>query len=111
MQESGIVTVFIGIMTVCMVIMTVIVVIVGLEVHRSIKQLQTFVTHTEKELTLMFAKAILSFHELHQLIRYLHSQTKVLTFKASNGIAKVTLASLLVSAVSAVIKKFPQSKG
>ncbi len=111
MQESGMITVLMGIMAVCMVIMTVVVVIVGLEVHKTMKQLQTFVTHTEKELTLLFAKAILSFHELHQLIRYLHSQTKALTLKASNGIAKVTLASLLVSAVSAVIKKFPQSKG
>lgn len=110
MQEGGMITVFLGIMAVCMVIMTIIVVIVGLKVHKTMNQLQTFVKHTEKELTLFFAKAVLSFHELHQLTRYLHTQTKALTLKASNGIAKVTLASLLVSVVSAILKKSHPSK-
>ena len=111
MQESGMITVFVGIMAVCMVIMTVVVVIIGLEIHKTMKRLQTFVSHTEKELTYVFSKAVLSFHELHQLTRYLHAQTKTLTLKASSGIAKVTLGSLLVSVVSAIVKKSNQPKG
>lgn len=110
MQESGMITVFLGIMAVCMVIMTVIVVVVGLEVYKTLQHLQAFIKHTEKKVTRLFRKGKLSLHELYELTHYLRTQTKAFTSKASNGIAKVTLVSLLVKAVSALLTKSHSSK-
>ncbi|MDD5716451.1 MAG: DUF948 domain-containing protein [Sulfuricurvum sp.] len=123
-------TVFIGIIAVCMVIMTVIVVMFGLQMLRTMQQVNEFILHVQNELSFLSTKAALtlhevnellghlkeetkslsdksklSLHELHDLISFVHDETKTLALKASNGIAKVTIGSLAIGALSQFLKK------
>lgn len=50
-------------------------------------------------------KSLMSLHELHALIAFFHDEMKSLALKASNGIAKVTLGTLVIGALSQFFKK------
>jgi len=130
MSEIGLLTVFVGIIALCMVIITSVVIFIGIQSSKTMQKSQELMAHLQNELSFLATKAALtlhevnelighlkeetkalsdksklSLHELHDLISYLHDETKTLALKASNGIAKVTIGSLAIGAVSQFFKK------
>ncbi|MDD5051875.1 MAG: hypothetical protein PHO27_03965 [Sulfuricurvum sp.] len=129
-MDNGLLTIFVGIIAVCMLFITVVIIFIGIHMIRSMQLLHEFVAHVQNELSFLSTKAALtlhevnellghvkeetlsiseksklSLHELHDLISYLHDETKNLALKASNGIAKVTIGSLAIGALSQFFKK------
>lgn len=123
-------TIFVGIIAVCAVFITTVIVFIGLQTIKSMQQLNTFIGHVQNELSFISTKAALTLHEvnellghlkeetrsigeksklslqeLHGLIAFVHDETKDLALKASNGIAKVTIGSLAIGALSQLLKK------
>lgn len=130
MGGIGLLTVFVGIIAVCMVIITSVIIFVGMQSAKTMQKTQEFMSHLQNELSFISTKAALtlhevnellahlkdetkalsdksklSLHELHDLISYLHDETKTLALKASNGIAKVTVGTLAIGALSQFFKK------
>jgi len=123
-------TIFVGIIAACMIVITVAVVVVGLEAQKTSKRMNEFMAYTQSELSFLSTKAVLTLHEVnefmghlktqtyslsnksllalhevHDLISYVHNQTKDLAIKASSGIAKVTMGSLIIGALTQIFKK------
>lgn len=132
MIEQQLLTLFVGIIAICMVIITVVIVYVGIHSIKTMNKVHEFIAHVQNELSFISAKAIvtlhdvsellthlkgetrsiseksaLALHEIHELISYLHMETRSLALKASNGIAKVTIGSLAIGALSQFFKKKP----
>jgi uncharacterized protein YoxC len=130
MNEAELLTVFVGIIALCMVVITSVIIFIGLQSIKTMEKAQEFMAHLQTELSFLSTKAVLtlhevngllgqlkeetksigdksklSLHELHDLISYLHDETKELALKASNGIAKVTIGSLAIGAISQLFKK------
>ncbi|WP_295054609.1 hypothetical protein [Sulfuricurvum sp.] len=130
MTEQQLLTLFVGIIAICMVFITMVIVLIGINSMKTMLKIQDFMTHVQNELSFLSTKAVLtlhevnellinlkqetrslseksklSLHELHDLISYLHDETKELALKASNGIAKVTMGSLAIGAISQFFKK------
>lgn len=130
MTEQQLLTLFVGIIAICMVFITMVIVFIGINSMKTMLKIQDFMTHVQNELSFLSTKAVLtlhevnellinlkqetrslseksklSLHELHDLISYLHDETKELALKASNGIAKVTMGSLAIGAISQFFKK------
>lgn len=129
-MDNQLLTVFVGIIALCMVLISVVILIIGIHTIKTIERVHEFMSHAQQELSFISAKGILALHELselivqlrgetrtlsqkalealhetHDMIDYLHDQTKSLALKASNGIAKVTLGSLVIGALSQYLKK------
>lgn len=130
MAEQQLLTFFVGVIAFCMVIITSVVVFIGIQTFKTMQQVNQFIAHIQNELSFLSTKAALtlhevnellihlkeetksisdksklSLHELHDLISFLHDETKSLALKASNGIAKVTIGSLAIGALSQLLKK------
>lgn len=130
MTEQQLLTLFVGIIAICMVFITMVIVLIGINSMKTMLKIQDFMSHVQNELSFLSTKAVLtlhevnellinfkqetrslseksklSLHELHDLISYLHDETKELALKASNGIAKVTMGSLAIGAISQFFKK------
>ncbi|MCX6075116.1 MAG: hypothetical protein NTY39_12400 [Campylobacterales bacterium] len=93
-MESDLITFFIGIIAVCMVIITIVAVRVSLEVYKSINQFNECMAYAQSEFKFLSAKMVLTLNEVQDVV-----------LKISSGIAKVTLGSLLIGAVSNIFKK------
>ena len=129
-MDNQLITVFIGIIALCMVIITLVLIAVGLQTMQLLKRINELsvqlqhelslfaskVAHTLQEINaliiqlksqshLLSQKALEALHESHEMIGYIHDQTKSLAVKASGGIAKVTMGSLIISALSQLLKK------
>jgi hypothetical protein len=123
-------TIFVGIIALCMVLITTVIVVIGVQTLQTMKRVHAFIGLAQNEISFLSSKVALtlheineliahlkdetralsdksklSLHELHDLISYLHDETKSLAVKASNGIAKVTIASLAIGALSQMLKK------
>jgi hypothetical protein len=123
-------TIFVGVIAMCMVIITVVIVFIGLAALKSMKRVDEFITLAQNEISFLSTKvaltlhetnefiallkaearslsqkSFLALHEVHDMIDFLHTQTKALALKASNGIAKVTIGSLVIGALSQLLKK------
>lgn len=123
-------TIFVGIIAVCSVFITTVIVIIGLQMLKAMHRLHTFSFHVQNELSFLSAKVVLTLHEvnelighlkeeshsiseksklslqeLHGLISFVHDETKSLAVQAANGIAKVTIGSLAIGALSKIFKK------
>lgn len=123
-------TVFVGIIALCMVFITVVIIVIGLQTLKTMKRVHEFIGQAQNEISFLSTKIVLTLHEINELIAhlkiethslsekslmalheahdmldYLHSQTKDLALKASNGIAKVTVGSLIIGALSQFLKK------
>jgi len=130
MSPIELLTLFVGIIALCMVIITSVIIFVGMNSIKTMQKTQQFIIHVQNELNFLSTKAALtlhevnellshfkeetkvlsdksklSLHELHNLISFLHDETKLLATKASNGIAKVTIGSLVIGAFSQFFKK------
>lgn len=130
MNGTETLTIFVGIIAVCMVLISIVIVLIGIHIFKTTQKLQQFVGLVENELSFLSTKAALtlhevnellqhlkdesktlsdksklSLHELHDLIRFVHDETKTLALKASNGIAKVTIGTLAIGAISQMFKK------
>lgn len=130
MNETELLTLFVGIIALCMLIITVVIIFIGTYSIKTMQKTQEFIAHIQNELSFLSTKAALtlhevnellsqlrveskvlsdksklSLHELHDLISFLHDETKTLALKASNGIAKVTIGSLAIGAISQFFKK------
>ncbi|HLD23061.1 MAG TPA: hypothetical protein VJA83_03900 [Sulfuricurvum sp.] len=130
MNEAGLLTVFVGIIALCMVVITAVILFIGIHSIKTMEKTQEFIAHVQNELSFLSTKGALtlhevneflahlkeetkalsdksklSLHELHDLISFLHDETKELALKASNGIAKVTIGSLAIGALSQFLKK------
>lgn len=130
MEESQLLTLFVGIIALCMVISVVVILFIGMQSFKTMRKVQDFITHVENELSFLSTKGAmtlhqinellihlkeetkelsdkskLSLHELHNLLSFVHDETKSLALKASNGIAKVTIGSLAIGALSQFLKK------
>jgi len=129
-MDAELMTIFVGIIALCMVFITTVIVIIGLQTLQTMKRVHEFlgqahneisflstkvaltlheinelISHFKEETRALSDKSKLSLHELHDLISYLHDETKSLALKASNGIAKVTIGSLAIGALSQMLKK------
>ncbi|MBD3799309.1 hypothetical protein [Sulfuricurvum sp.] len=129
-MDNQLLTVFVGIIALCSIFISVIIILIGFHTLKTMKQLQEVVTHLQNELSFLSTKVALtlhevnelinhlkveirsisdksklSLHELHELISFVHDETKSLAIKASNGIAKVTIGSLAIGALSQILKK------
>lgn len=129
-MDNQMLVVFVGVIALCMLFITIVIVLIGLQALKTMKRVHEFIGHAQNELSFLSTKAALTLHELnelivqlkgetrtlsqkglealheaHEMIDYLHSQTKALALKASNGIAKVTMGSLLIGALSQFLKK------
>jgi len=93
-MESGLITFFVGIIAVCMVIITILAVWVSVKIHKSVDQFNECVVYTKDEFKSLSTKLTLTLNEVHDVV-----------LKVSSGIAKVTMGSLLIGAVSNVFKK------
>lgn len=123
-------TIFVGVIAICMVFITVVIVFIGLEALKTMKRVHEFIGLAQNEISFLSTKAALTLHEInelisllkvetkalsqksflalheaHDMIDFLHTQTKSLALKASNGIAKVTIGSLIIGALSQLLKK------
>lgn len=130
MGDIGLLTIFVGIIAICMVMITAVILFIGIQSFKTMQKIQDFIIHVENELSFLSTKGAmtlhqinellvhlkdetkelsdkskLSLHELHDLISFLHDETKTLALKASNGIAKVTIGSLAIGAISQYLKK------
>lgn len=129
-MDNQLMIIFIGIIAVCMVIITSILLYIGFEIIQSIKMINNFVAHIENELSFLSTKAAVTLHDLSELVQqlkgetrnigekgqlalhevrnlvaFLHDQAQSLALKASNGIAKVTIGTLAIGALSQIFKK------
>ncbi|MFZ2889763.1 hypothetical protein [Sulfuricurvum sp.] len=129
-MENQLLTVFVGIIALCSIFITTMIIIVALHALKTMQQIHEFVTHIQNELSFLSTKTALTLHEvnelllhlkdetksisdksklslneLHNLISFIHDETKTLALKASNGIAKVTIGSLAIGALSQILKK------
>lgn len=123
-------TIFLGVIAMCMVVITIVVVLLGHEALKTMKRIDEFIKLVQDEISFLSTKValtlhetndlisllkvetralsqklFLALHEMHDMLDYLHIQTKSLATKASNGIAKVTLGSLVIGALSQLLKK------
>jgi len=123
-------TIFVGIIAICMVFITTVIIFIGLQTLKTMKRVHEFIGQAQSEISFLSTKAALTLHEIneliahlkvethsisekslmvlheaHDLIAYVHDETKTLALKASNGIAKVTVGSLLIGALSQILKK------
>lgn len=130
MSETGLLTIFVGIIALCMLMITAVILFIGMQSFKTMQKVQDFIAHVETELSFLSMKGAttlhqinelliqlksetkelsdkskLSLHELHNLLSFLHDETKTLALKASNGIAKVTIGSLAIGALSQFLKK------
>ena len=129
-MDNQLLTIFVGIIALCGVFITAVIILIALQMLKTMKQLNEFTAHVQNELSFLSTKAALtlhevneligqfkeetrslsdksklSLHELHDLISFVHDETKSLALKASNGIAKVTIGSLAIGALSQMLKK------
>lgn len=130
MIEQQLLTLFVGIIAICMVIITSVIVFIGMHSIKTMNKVHEFIAHAQNELSFIASKAVitlhdvselvthlkvetraisekslLSLHEIHELLSYLHMETRSLALKASNGIAKVTIGSLVIGVLSQFFKK------
>jgi hypothetical protein len=132
-MDNQMLTIFVGVIALCMILITAVIVLIGIQAFKTMQRVREFIGHAQNELSFLSTKAALTLHELneliiqlkgetftlsqkalaalheaHEMIDYLHDQTKSLALKASNGIAKVTMGSLLIGALSQLLKKKSQ---
>ena len=132
MSEQQLLILFVGIIAICMLFITIVIVYIGINSVKTMNKVHEFTAHLQNELSFISGKAVvtlqdvsellgqlkgetrslsekslMSLHELHGLISFLHDETKSLALKASNGIAKVTIGTLAIGALSQFFKKKP----
>lgn len=135
MTEQQLLTLFVGIIAICMVVITIVIIYIGINSIKTMNKVHEFIAHLQNELSFISGKAVvtlqdvsellhhlksetravtekslMSLHEMHALITFLHDETKSLALKASNGIAKVTIGTLVIGALSQFFKKKPTDK-
>lgn len=93
-MERELIIFFIGIIAVCMVIITIVVVRMSFEVQKTINRCNESMEYVQSELKFLSTKMALTLNEVHGVV-----------LKVSASIAKVTLGSLLIGAVTNVFKK------
>jgi uncharacterized protein YoxC len=130
MNDQQLLTIFVGIIAICMIFITLVIVFIGINSIKTMQRVHDFIGHLQHELSFISGKAVvtlqdvsellgqlkgetrsitekslMSLHELHALIAFFHDEMKSLALKASNGIAKVTLGTLVIGALSQFFKK------
>ncbi len=130
MTDQELLLLFVGIIAVCMLVITGVIVFIGIQTFKTMQKMHEFIAHVQNELSFLSTKAaitlhdisellvhlrgetrsvseksLLALHEMRDLIAYLHDETKTLALKASNGIAKVTIGTLAIGAMSQFFKK------
>jgi len=133
-MENDWLTIFVGIIALCMVFITGVIIFIGIQTYKTMERTNEFITHVQNELSFLSTKAAVTLHdvsellihlkdetrsisskslqalnEVHTLISFLHDETQSLALKASNGIAKVTVGTLAIGALSQFLKKKPKS--
>lgn len=132
-MDNQMLTIFVGVIALCMIFITAVIILIGIQALKTMQRFHEFIGLAQSELSFLSTKAALTLHELnelivqlkgetltlsqkalaalhetHDMIDYLHDQTKSLALKASNGIAKVTVGSLVIGALSQLLKKKSQ---
>lgn len=133
-MENQWLTIFVGVIAVCMVLISTVIVVIGIQAYRTMERVHEFIGHAQNELSFLSTKAALTLHEVNELlthikgetrtisekstlalheirnlISYIHTETQGLALKASNGIAKVTVGTLAIGALSQLFKKKPKA--
>ena len=134
MTDQQLLTLFVGVIALCMVIITAVIIFIGVHSVKTMHKVHDFIAHAQNELSFLSTKAavtlhdvsellghvkgesrtiseksVLALHEIRNLIAYIHDETKSLALSASNGIAKVTVGTLVIGALSQFFKKKPNS--
>ncbi|MDD2837504.1 hypothetical protein [Sulfuricurvum sp.] len=133
-MENEWLTIFVGIIALCMVFISAVIAFIGVQTYKTMERTNEFIAHVQNELSFLSTKAAVTLHdvsellthlkdesrslsskslqalhEVHALISFLHDEAQSLTLKASNGIAKVTIGTLAIGALSQFLKKKPKS--
>ncbi|MDY0116698.1 MAG: hypothetical protein RBR59_03865 [Sulfurimonadaceae bacterium] len=104
-MDNELLTLFVGIIAVCMVLLTVMVAVIGLQAFNTMKKVDLFIINMQNEVNFLFTKAALTMNELQEMTSYIHIKTKSLAYKASNGIAKITLGTLVIDTLFNIFQK------
>lgn len=129
-MENEWLTIFVGVIAVCMVIITSVIVFIGVQMFITLQRVHEFIALAQNELSFLSTKAAvtlhdvsellthlktesgtisektrMALHEIRDLISYIHTETQSLALKASNGIAKVTIGTLAIGALSQMFRK------
>lgn len=129
-MQNELMTVYVGIIAICMIFITAVIIFIAFYAFKTMQRIDEFLGHAQNELSFLSTKAALALHEInelvsalktqsgslasksmltlheaHTLISYLQNEIKNLAFKASSGIAKVTVGSIAVSALAQFFKK------
>jgi uncharacterized protein YoxC len=130
MNDQQLLTIFVGIIAICMIFITIVIIFIGINSIKTMHKVHEFIGHVQNELSFISGKAVvtlqdvsellgqlkgetrsitekslMSLHEMDALIAFFHDELKSLALKASNGIAKVTLGTLVIGALSQFFKK------
>jgi len=130
MTDQQLLTFFVGIITLCMLVITAVVVFISIQMVKSMNKVHEFIAHVQNELNFLSTKAVVTLHdvsellnhlkdethtigeksvlvlhEVRDLITYIQDEIRSLAFSASNGIAKVTVGTLAIRALSQFFKK------
>ncbi|MCD6654218.1 MAG: hypothetical protein LT067_05575 [Sulfurovum sp.] len=99
-----------GIIAICMVIITVIIVFSAIQHTKTIHKVNAFIDLGQDGLSTLSNNLTVITQESSDLLEKLGDESQLLTFKASNSIAKLTNASLAFKAFSQFLKKNPEIK-
>ncbi|MBN2249079.1 MAG: hypothetical protein JW682_01940 [Campylobacterales bacterium] len=101
---------FLGIIAICMVIITVIIIFSAIQYTKTMHKVNTFIALGQDELSTLSSNLNVITQESSDLMQKLGYESQFLTLRASNGIAKLTNASLAFKAFSQFFNKNPEIK-
>ena len=82
MTEQQLLTLFVGIIAICMVFITMVIVLIGINSMKTMLKIQDFMTHVQNELSFLSTKAVLTLHEVNELLINLKQETRSLSEKS-----------------------------
>ncbi|MCK9491250.1 MAG: YtxH domain-containing protein [Sulfurimonas sp.] len=110
MSEQELLLLFVGVIAVCMVIITPVVVFSIVERTKTMYKLDTFIDLAQKEFSTLSKNLCVITQQSSDLLKRLANESQFLTSKASNGITKLTTASIAFNALSQFFKEKPKNK-
>jgi len=110
MSDQQLLLLVLGIIAICMVIITAIIIFSIIKYTKTIHKVNAFIALGQDGLSTLSSNLSVITKESSDLMEKLGDESQFLTFRASNGINKLTNASLAYKALAQFFKKNPQKK-
>ncbi|MCJ7764975.1 MAG: hypothetical protein MUP09_03440 [Thiovulaceae bacterium] len=101
---------FLGIIAICMVVITALIIFSTIQHTTTMHKVNAFITLGQDGLSTLSSNLSVITQESSDLLEKLGDESQFLTSRVSNGIAKLTNASLAFEALSQFFKKNPETK-